>query len=170
MFLAPARRKMAITRLRRAAMIRGLSSARTWERSSSKSRSRTQCSRSSTPQWPGMLAASRAGLACVTPSEVTAWQVSRDHLPLTLRRRVIWMAWAACGKARPRAAAVTLRARRSVRPCPRSRPVMGHPYVAPGQGSELGMQAGLVALHQQVARAAAAQVGRGHAGRAGRRR
>jgi len=54
----------------------------------------------------------------------------RPHLPIVYRtpvwswlvvRRMIWMAWAACGKASPAATAVTLRVRRSVRPCPRSR-------------------------------------------------
>ena len=49
-----------MARLRRLAMMRGPLAVRTWERSSSKSRSRTQCSRSSMPQWPRMMAASWA--------------------------------------------------------------------------------------------------------------
>ncbi len=69
-----------------------------------------------------MMAASSAWLAWAAVSEVTAEQVSADHfffffLP-GVRRRTIWMAWAACGKASPAAMAVTLRMRRSVRPCP----------------------------------------------------
>ena len=38
-----------------------------------------------------------------------------------VRRRTIWMACTAWGKARPLATEVTFRMRRSVRPCPRSR-------------------------------------------------
>ena len=72
MLVAPASRKMVMTRLRRLAMMRGPAAVRTWERSSSKSLSRIQCSRSSIPQWPRMIAASRAGLAWVMVSEVTA--------------------------------------------------------------------------------------------------
>jgi hypothetical protein len=72
MFLASASRKMATTRLRRDAMICGPLAVRIWERSSPKSRSRTQWSLSSMPQWPRMMAASWAGLAWVTLREVTA--------------------------------------------------------------------------------------------------
>ena len=72
MLVVPASRRMVITRLRRLAMMRGPLAVRTWERSSSKSVSRTQWSRSSMPQWPRMMAASWAGLAWVTVSEVTA--------------------------------------------------------------------------------------------------
>ena len=72
MFVARASRKMVTTRLRRDAMIRGPLAVRIWERSSSKSRSRTQWSLSSMPQWPRMMAASWAELAWVTVSEVTA--------------------------------------------------------------------------------------------------
>jgi hypothetical protein len=61
-----------MARLRRLAMIWGPAAVRTWERSSSKSVSRTQCSRSSMPQWPRMMAASWPGVAWVTLSEVTA--------------------------------------------------------------------------------------------------
>lgn len=45
---------------------------RIWERSSSNSMSRTQCRRSSIARWPRMIAASRAPLAWVAVSEVTA--------------------------------------------------------------------------------------------------
>jgi hypothetical protein len=72
MLVVPASRRMVMTRLRRLAMVRGLLAVRTWERSSSKSMSRIQWSRSSMPQWPRMMAASRAGLAWVTVKDVTA--------------------------------------------------------------------------------------------------
>ena len=61
-----------MARLRRLAMTCGPLAVRTWERSSPKSMSRTQCRRSSMPQWPRMMAASWAGLAWVTVREVTA--------------------------------------------------------------------------------------------------
>jgi hypothetical protein len=62
-----------------------------------------------------MMAASPAGLAWAAVSEVIAQTVSRDHFffPGSLRRRTIWMAWAACGKASPAATAVIFRVRRS---------------------------------------------------------
>jgi acyl-CoA synthetase (AMP-forming)/AMP-acid ligase II len=47
MLAVPDSRKMVMARLRRLAMTRGPAAVRIWERSSSKSRSRTQCSRSS---------------------------------------------------------------------------------------------------------------------------
>ena len=72
MQVAPVSRRMVMARLRREAMICGPLAVRIWERSSSKSRSRTQWSRSSMPQWPRMMAASWAGLAWVTLREVTA--------------------------------------------------------------------------------------------------
>lgn len=72
MLVAPDSLKMVMTRLRRLAMIWGPLAVRIWERSSSKSRSRTQCRRSSIPHWPQMMAASWAWLAWVTFSEVTA--------------------------------------------------------------------------------------------------
>ena len=68
----PASRKMVMARLRKVAMTRGALAVRTWERSSSKSMSRTQCRRSSMPQWPRMMAASSAGLAWVAVSDVIA--------------------------------------------------------------------------------------------------
>ena len=68
MLAAPATRKMVITRLRRLAMMRGPAAVRTCEPASPKSMSRTQCSRSSMPQWPRMMAASWAGLAWVMVS------------------------------------------------------------------------------------------------------
>jgi hypothetical protein len=43
-------------------------------------------------QWLRMMAASWAWLAWVRVSEVTALQVSRDHVPFTIRQRTIWMA------------------------------------------------------------------------------
>ena len=61
-----------MARLRRLAMTRGPLAVRAWERSSSKSMSRTQCSRSSIAQWPRIMAASRAGLAWEAVSEVMA--------------------------------------------------------------------------------------------------
>lgn len=102
-------------------MMRGPLVVRTWERSSPKSVSRTQRSRSSMPQWPRMRAASWAPVACVTVIDVTPYQVSADHFPVTFRRRTIRMACAAHGKARPWATEVISRVRRSVRPYPRSR-------------------------------------------------
>jgi hypothetical protein len=72
MLAAPASRKMVMARLRRLVMICGPDAVRIWERSSPKSMSRTQCRRSSMPQWPRMMAASWAGLAWVAVSEVMA--------------------------------------------------------------------------------------------------
>ena len=72
MLVAPDSRKMVMARLRRLAMMRGPLAVRTWERSSSKSVSRTQWRRSSMPQWPRMMVASWAWLAWVTVSDVTA--------------------------------------------------------------------------------------------------
>jgi hypothetical protein len=67
-----------------------------------------------------------------------------------------WMAWAACGKASPLATAVTFSVRCSRRPWPVSRGVAGDRHLAPGQGLELGVQAGLVAFDgEDVVRAAA---------------
>ena len=57
MLLAPARRTMLMARLRREAMTRGPLPVRTWERSSSKVTSRTQCRRFSMHQWPRIQAA-----------------------------------------------------------------------------------------------------------------
>jgi len=71
---------MVMARLRRLAMMGGPLAVRIWERSSSKSRSRTQCRRSSIPQWPRMMAASQQarrifrGIAC----EVS--QVAEDRM------------------------------------------------------------------------------------------
>ena len=72
MLVAPDSRKMVMARLRKLAMMRGPLAVRTWERSSSKSMSRTQWRRSLMPQWPRMIAASWACRAWVTVSEVTA--------------------------------------------------------------------------------------------------
>jgi hypothetical protein len=63
MLVAPASRRMVMARLRRLAMICGPLAVRTWELSSPKSVSRTQCSRSSMPQCPRMMSASWAWLA-----------------------------------------------------------------------------------------------------------
>jgi hypothetical protein len=54
----------------------------------------------------------------MTVSEVIAQAVSGDRLffPGSLRRRTIWMAWAACGNASPPTTAVTLRVRRAQPP------------------------------------------------------
>jgi hypothetical protein len=57
----PASRGIVIARFLKAAMTCGALAVRAWERSSSKSMSRTQCSRSSIIQWPRMMAASPAG-------------------------------------------------------------------------------------------------------------
>jgi thiamine pyrophosphate-dependent acetolactate synthase large subunit-like protein len=75
--------------------------------------SRTQFS-----QWPRMMAASSTELAWVTVSDVIAQTVWGDHFFFrsSLRRRMIWMTWAACGNASPAATALTFRARRSGRP------------------------------------------------------
>src|ERR1035441_2907858 len=102
-------------------------------------------------RWPRMMAASPAGLAWAALSEGTAQTVSRDHFffRLSRRRRTIWMAWAACGKASPAATAVTLRVRRSARPCPRSRVSSAVQDLPPGQGCELGEHGVLVALDQE---------------------
>ena len=59
------------------------------------------------------------------------------------------MAWAACGKAIPAATAVTLRVRHSSRPWPRLAGVEAGRDLPPGQVLELGVQAGLVLLHDQ---------------------
>jgi hypothetical protein len=72
MLVAPDSRRMVMARLRRLAMMCGPLAVRTWDRSSSKSMPRTQCRRSSMPQWPRMMAASWAWVAWVTVSEVTA--------------------------------------------------------------------------------------------------
>jgi hypothetical protein len=61
-----------MAKLRGLAMMRGPLAVRTWERSLSKSVSRTQCRRSSMAQWPRMMAASLAGLAWVAVSDVMA--------------------------------------------------------------------------------------------------
>ena len=70
------------------------------------------------------------------------------------------MAWVACGKASPWATAVTFRVRCSRRPVTAAAGVAGDRHLAPGQGLELGVQAGLVALDdQQVVGATPGQVG-----------
>jgi len=80
------------------------------------------------PQWPRIHPASWAGVAWLAARLVTAYLVWVDHfLPLSgRRRRMTWMARAACGNASPRATAVTFRVRRSARrglsPACRSRP------------------------------------------------
>jgi hypothetical protein len=53
MLVAPARRSTLIARLRSVAITRGAWPVRTWERSSSKVTSRTQCSRFSISHWRG---------------------------------------------------------------------------------------------------------------------
>ena len=75
------------------------------------------------PQWPRIHPASWAGVAWLAARLVTAYLVWVDHfLPLSgRRRRMTWMARAACGNASPRATAVTFRVRRSARPWPFSR-------------------------------------------------
>jgi len=60
MLAAPDSGRIVTTRLRRLAMIHGLAAVQTCERSSSKSMSRTQCSRPPMPQWPRMMTASWA--------------------------------------------------------------------------------------------------------------
>ena len=74
-------------------------------------------------QWLRRMPASWSGRAWVTVSEVTAQAVSVDHFLLFSgrRRRTIWMAWAASGKASPAVTVVIFRVRRSARPCRRSR-------------------------------------------------
>jgi hypothetical protein len=92
MFLAPARRKMVTTRFRRAAMIWGPLPVRIWERSSSKSRSRIQCSRSSMAQWPRAAGHRRSRVRSCRPprSPAAAWAWARCAGPptrLPARRR-----------------------------------------------------------------------------------
>src|SRR6516165_11933232 len=97
------------------------------------------------------MAASLDGLAWAAVSEVMAWTVSADHFRFfpflaVARRRMTWMAWVACGKASPWATAVTFRVRCSRRPVTAAAGVAGDRHLAPGQGLELGVQAGLVAF------------------------
>ena len=70
------------------------------------------------------------------------------------------MAWAAWGKASPPGHRGDLEGAPLGAAVPAFPLVIGHRYVAPGQGGELGVQAGLVALDdQQVLSAAPGQVG-----------
>ena len=63
MLVAPVRRNKLMAVLRSVAITWGAFPVRTWERSSSKVTSRTQCSRFSMPQWPWTYAARVVGAA-----------------------------------------------------------------------------------------------------------
>jgi hypothetical protein len=112
-------RRMVMTRLRRLAMMRGPLAVRTWERSSPKSRSRIQWSRSSMLLWPRMMAASWGGLAWVTRREVTAQQVSASAARASAGRRL--------GRPQPRTRRHSGQSRQRLRPGLRFR---GHLAVA----------------------------------------
>ena len=63
-----------------------------------------------------MMAARSAGRAWMAVSEVIAYRPSQQLASFPFRgrrRRTIWMAWAACGKASPAATAVIFMVRRS---------------------------------------------------------
>jgi hypothetical protein len=54
--------------------------------------------------------------------------------------------WPACGQTSPLATAVTLRVRRSARPCPRSQARLATGILARGQARELGEHGGWLRL------------------------
>ena len=125
--VAPASRRMVMTSLRRLAMMRGPLAVRCWKLSSSKSRSRTQCRRSSMPQLPRMKAASWvAGLGEGQRGDYGGG----DRGPGLAERQRIHRQALGCA-VRAAVAAFPL--------------AMSHRNLAPGQGGKLGVQAGLVA-------------------------
>jgi hypothetical protein len=102
-------------------MNRGPLAVRTWERSSSQSMSRTQCSRSSMAQWPRMMAASWVGLAWVTVSDGD--RVAGLGGPLLLQPSAAHdlNGLGGVGEGQPGGHRGDFEVRRSARPLPRSR-------------------------------------------------
>jgi hypothetical protein len=170
MLVVPASRRMVMTRLRRLAMMRGPWAVRTWERSSSKSMSRPV-----EPVFDAPVAADdgrelgRAGLGDSERGDGVAGLGGNLPFHFAAAHDPDGLGGAGEGQApghggdfqgAPLGAAV-----------PAFPLGIGGRHVAPGQGSELGVQAGLVALDdQQVVRASpGADIRRGSAGRATRR-
>ncbi len=89
MFGRLAKRKRLIAKFRKVAMTRGADFVRTWDRSSSKVTSRTQCKPFSMAQCPRLSSSNRCGVArsagALVMAKATSWRSGRPVRSVVLR-------------------------------------------------------------------------------------
>jgi hypothetical protein len=147
----PARLSTPIARLRKVAMTVGALPVRTWEASSAKVTSRTQCRPFSIVQWPRSRSARRAGRACSNGRLVIA---VHGHRPPPVGVQVAPLAGDLGGVRDPEVAdADGLEAAQLDAAVAAVAGAVGHGHAVPGQAGAACQQPELVGLdHQQVVR------------------